>query len=75
MEFRAFARKVSDAFTVPLCVGDHDALHFTCDERAWWAARKIDPLGVAPPFPSPKAAMLAPFKTVASHRRRRLWCL
>ena len=44
---RAMAMKVSDEYTVPLCVGHHDALHRTGDERAWWAARKIDPLIVA----------------------------
>ena len=36
---RAMAMKVSDEFTVPLCVGHHDALHRVGDERAWWAAR------------------------------------
>ena len=41
------ALKVSDEFTVPLCVGQHDALHRTGDERAWWAARAVDPLAVA----------------------------
>ena len=39
--------KVSDEYTVPLCVGHHDSLHRTGDERAWWAARNIDPLAVA----------------------------
>lgn len=41
------AMKVSDEFTVPLCVGHHDALHRTGDERAWRAAQDIDPLSVA----------------------------
>lgn len=44
---RAMAMKVSDEFTVPLCVGHHDAVHRVGDERAWWAARRIDPLAVA----------------------------
>ena len=44
---RALGMKVSDEFTVPLCVGHHDAVHRTGDERAWWAARQIDPLAVA----------------------------
>jgi len=39
--------KVSDEFTVPLCNGHHDAVHRTGDERAWWAARHIDPLAIA----------------------------
>jgi len=41
------AMKVSDEYTVPLCVGRHDSLHRTGDERAWWAARNIDALAVA----------------------------
>ena len=41
------AMKVSDEYTVPLCVGHHEWLHRTGDERAWWAARGIDPLAVA----------------------------
>ena len=44
---RAMAMKVSDEFTVPLCAGHHDSVHRTGDERAWWAARKIDPLLIA----------------------------
>jgi DNA recombination protein Rad52 len=44
---RAMALKVSDEYTVPLCVGHHDAVHRTGDERAWWSARQIDPLAVA----------------------------
>jgi DNA recombination protein Rad52 len=45
---RAMARKVSDEFTVPLCVGHHDSLHKTGDEQAWWARHGIiDPLKVA----------------------------
>lgn len=44
---RAMAMKVSDEYTVPLCVGHHDAVHRTGDERAWWAARKVDPLAIA----------------------------
>ena len=43
----AMAMKVSDEYTVPLCVGHHDSVHRTGDERAWWAARNIDPLDVA----------------------------
>ncbi len=39
--------KVSDEFTVPLCVGHHDTLHRTGDERAWLSARSVDPLAVA----------------------------
>jgi hypothetical protein len=44
---RAMALKVSDEYTVPLCVGHHDAVHRTGDERAWWAARHLDPLAIA----------------------------
>ena len=42
------ALKVSDEYTVPLCSGDHDSLHRTGDERAWWARNGIlDPLKMA----------------------------
>jgi len=41
---RGMALKVSDEFTVPLCSIDHDALHRSGDERAWWEERRIDPL-------------------------------
>jgi len=44
---RAMSMKVSDEYTVPLCNGHHDSLHRTGDERAWWAARNIDPLSIA----------------------------
>ena len=44
---RAMGMKVSDEFTVPLCAGHHDSLHRTGDERAWWAARSIEPLEIA----------------------------
>ena len=44
---RAMAMKVSDEYTVPLCVGHHDAVHRTGDEPTWWAARKLDPLATA----------------------------
>lgn len=39
--------KVSDEYTVPLCFLDHDALHNAGNERAWWEARKVDPLPIA----------------------------
>jgi hypothetical protein len=39
--------KVSDEFTVPLCAIHHTENHATGDERNWWAALKIDPLGIA----------------------------
>jgi DNA recombination protein Rad52 len=45
---RAMAMKVSDEYTVPLCVAHHDALHRTGDEQAWWARHGIiDPLKIA----------------------------
>ena len=43
----AMAMKVSDEYAVPLCAGHHDSVHRTGDERAWWSARKIDPLAIA----------------------------
>ena len=41
---RAMARKVSDEWTVPLCVIHHRALHDCGGEQKWWAQRNIDPL-------------------------------
>jgi hypothetical protein len=40
---RAFARKVSDEYTVPLCRGHHREIHRCGDEVAWWEKNKIDP--------------------------------
>ena len=44
---KAFGRKVSDEFTVPLCRTHHRELHHTGNERAWWHDMGIDPLPVA----------------------------
>jgi hypothetical protein len=46
---RAFGRKVSDEFTVPLCRIHHRQLHDAGDEVKWWLAmdRDIDPLNIA----------------------------
>jgi ERF superfamily len=44
---RAFGRKVSDEFAVPLCRGHHRAVHRSRDERAWWRQAGIDPNKVA----------------------------
>jgi hypothetical protein len=44
---RAFGRKVSDEFAVPLCRGHHRAVHRSRDERAWWRQAGIDPIKVA----------------------------
>lgn len=41
---RAMGRKVSDAFTVPLCALHHRDLHARGNEEAWWEDRKIQPL-------------------------------
>jgi DNA recombination protein Rad52 len=43
----ALGRKVSDAFTVPLCALHHRDLHTTGNELAWWEKTKICPLPVA----------------------------
>jgi len=44
---RAFGRKVSDEFTVPLCRGHHRALHRVGEEAAWWKEVGIDPIKAA----------------------------
>ena len=40
---RAFSRKVSDEFTVPLCRGHHREVHRHGDEASWWSSTGIDP--------------------------------
>jgi hypothetical protein len=47
MQPRAFGRKVSDEFAVPLCRTHHRAAHRAGDERAWWEQVGIDPVTVA----------------------------
>ena len=44
---KAFGRKVSDEFTVPLCRDHHNDLHRHSNEPAWWANLKIAPLTIA----------------------------
>jgi hypothetical protein len=44
---RAFGRKVSDEFSVPVCRGHHRALHRSGDEAAWWTEVGIDPIKAA----------------------------
>jgi hypothetical protein len=44
---RAFCRKVSDEFAVPLCRSHHRTIHRAGDEQAWWKAAGIDPVKVA----------------------------
>ena len=44
---RAMSRKVSDAFTVPLCATHHHELHMRGNEKNWWAEKQIEPLSVA----------------------------
>jgi hypothetical protein len=42
---RGMSLKVSDEFTVPLCVVHHNELHRPgTDERAWWHGKGIEPL-------------------------------
>lgn len=43
----ALGRKVSDAFTVPLCALHHRDLHTTGNELAWWERKQIDPMVTA----------------------------
>ncbi len=44
---RAFGRKVSDEFTVPLCRDHHQELHRNGSEAAWWANLGLTPLETA----------------------------
>lgn len=44
---RGLSQKVSDEFTVPLCVEHHNALHANHNEAAWWRVQGIEPLPIA----------------------------
>ena len=44
---RAFGRKVSDEFVVPLCRGHHREVHRCGDETAWWSKVGANPMGAA----------------------------
>src|SRR5262245_16506797 len=44
---RAFGRKVSDEFTVPLCRLHHRELHRSRNEPLWWKKLGIEPLKIA----------------------------
>jgi hypothetical protein len=41
---RGLSLKVSDEFTVPLCVVHHNALHAAGNEASWWRTQGIEPL-------------------------------
>jgi hypothetical protein len=64
---RAFGRKVSDEFTVPLCRLHHRELHRSRNEPLWWKTARIDPIQIARelweatrPKPAPKTVIEAP---------------
>jgi hypothetical protein len=42
VQLRAMGSKVSDEWTIPLCVTHHRALHNVGSEEAWWAERGVD---------------------------------
>ena len=44
---RALGRKVSDEWTVPLCITHHRAVHSVGNEERWWAEKGIDPIAHA----------------------------
>jgi ERF superfamily len=44
---RAWGRKVSDEFTVPLCRTHHRDNHQSGDEVVWWERRAIDPIAAS----------------------------
>ncbi len=46
-QWRAFGRKVSDEFTVPLCRTHHREIHRCGSEGSWWQNTGIDPLAAA----------------------------
>jgi ERF superfamily len=44
---RAFGRRVSDEFIVPVCRVHHRELHRSSNEAAWWQKLNIDPIPIA----------------------------
>ena len=44
---RGLSQKVSDEFTVPLCIIHHNELHVFGNEASWWRAQGIEPLAKA----------------------------
>jgi hypothetical protein len=46
-QVKAFGRKVSDEFTVPLCRLHHRELHRARNEAGWWSKLGVDALAVA----------------------------
>jgi ERF superfamily len=44
---RAFGRKVSDEFTIPLCRGHHREVHRSGNEFDWWKKMGMNPIVVA----------------------------
>jgi hypothetical protein len=44
---RGLSQKVSDEFTVPLCVAHHNELHAFHNEASWWRSQAIEPLPIA----------------------------
>ncbi len=44
---KGLSLKVSDEFTVPLCVIHHHQIHTTGKEREWWQEHNVDPLKIA----------------------------
>jgi len=44
---RGLSIKVSDEFTVPLCVSHHNEVHRSGSEKSWWRKQGLDPLASA----------------------------
>jgi len=44
---RGLSLKVSDEFTVPLCVVHHNEVHRSGSEKSWWRKHGVDPLSAA----------------------------
>ena len=44
---RAFGRKVSDAWTVPLCMAHQRSLHDAGNEELWWRTHGVETMAVA----------------------------
>jgi DNA recombination protein Rad52 len=44
---RGLSVKVSDEFTIPLCVLHHNEVHRSGSEKSWWRKQGIDPLAAA----------------------------
>lgn len=59
------SQKVSDEFTLPLCVAYHNELHASGTEISWWRNQGIEPLSIASELWRASTSMAADGRTGA----------